>query len=237
MKTILITGGTDGIGKAAVKKLLDEGHKVATFSRSKDKCDVLKAELGADNDKLLVLQGDVTNTDSIMNVVSSTLEKFKTIDVLVNNAGYGKFWEADEFDVEEFKAMINTNLVGLAEMTKEVLPVMKDNKSGQIINISSIAGKRSFPQSEFYGATKFGVMGYSDGLRKEIAGQGIKVATVCPGMVKTSFFDADELERRMKKSSGHSPVFLAPEDVARTISLIVNQSAHSDIQDLTVMPF
>ena len=105
------------------------------------------------------------------------------------------------------------------------------------MNLVSISGKAAFANGEFYSATKFGVMGYSQGIRNELKEFGIKVCTLCPGMIKTSFFDEEELERRKRLWNGKIPQMLEVEDINKIISMICGQPAHCDIQDLTVMPF
>lgn len=239
-KTILISGGTNGIGKGAAQQLLKDGHNVVAFSRTREKCDALTAELTQKYpaERFLVQPAGVNNKKSLLAIVDSTLKKFKSIDVLINNAGFGYFAASDEVDIKRYEDMIQTNVVGMARLTKLVVPQMKKQKSGLILNISSISGTRSSAQGEFYSATKFAVMGYSDGLRKELEEFGIKVSTLCPGMIRTDFFSKEEFARRKKgKWHGVVPPMMEVEDINRIISLICNQSAGCDIQDLTVMPF
>lgn len=238
-KTVLISGGTDGLGKGAAIQLLKDGFRVATFSRNDEKCRRLQEELSKQFDagQFLVLQGDVNDQESLISVVEKTLKQFKTIDILINNAGFGYFTSVDQVDMKRFQDMVQTNLVGVALLTKLVTPHMKKQKSGLIINLASISGKQAFAMGEFYSATKFGVMGYSEAIRNELKDDGIKICTLCPGMVKTSFFDKEELERRKKIWKGKIPQMLTVEDVTRLISLICTQSEHSDIQDVTIMPF
>ena len=238
-KTVLISGGTDGIGKGTVSQLLKDGFNVATFSRDVKKCSSLKKELESkfNQEQFLIMTADVADSKEMGVVVAKTIEKFKSIDILINNAGFGYFVASDEVDMSRFQEMVQINLVSLASLTKLVVPHMKKQKSGLIINLASISGKRALPYGEFYSATKFGVMGYSEGIREELKDFGIKVCTICPGMVKTSFFDKKELERRKKSWKGKIPQMLSVEDIARIMSLICTQSEHSDIQDLTIMPF
>lgn len=238
-KTVLISGGTNGIGKGAAITLLKEGFRVIAFSRDQNKCDTLQKELSEQfsQDNFEVLQGDVTKEEDCKRVVAKALEKFEKIDILINNAGFGYFADCDTADFNVVKDMINTNIFGLALLTKEVVPHFKQNKKGQIINIASISGKRAFPKGEFYSSTKFAVMGYSEGLRRELQPFGIKVATICPGMIKTDFFSKEELERRKERNSGKYPVMLEVKDINRIISFICGQSEHCDIEDITVMPF
>lgn len=238
-KTVLISGGTKGIGRGAVIQLLKDGFNVATFSRDQNKTDALQSELTNQfpPSQFLVLSADVTSESSILNLVGQVVQKFGSVDILINNAGIGYFRDADQLDLVRFQSMIQTNIIGVALLTKHVVPVMKKNTSGLIINIASISGKVAFANGEFYSATKFGVMGYSQAIRAELTPFGIKVATICPGMIKTEFFDEEELARRQKIWNGKVPPMLEVSDIDRIISLICNQSAHSDIQDITIMPF
>lgn len=239
MKVALISGGTKGIGRGVVDQLLSDGMAIATFSRNSDQVSRLQEELAGkyNADRFLVSNGDVTSEESVATVVSRVKEKFGQIDVLVNNAGVGYFRDVDAFDLARFEQMISTNIVGVALLTKHVVPVMKGSKKGLIINVASISGKVAFTNGEFYSATKFAVMGYSQAIRAELAPFGIKVSTICPGMIKTDFFDEEELERRKKIWNGKIPQMLEVSDITRLVSLITNQSEHSDIQDLTIMPF
>ncbi|MBP9702859.1 SDR family NAD(P)-dependent oxidoreductase [Candidatus Woesebacteria bacterium] len=239
MKVALVSGGTKGIGHGVVDQLLADGMSVATFSRNSGQVSKLEAELSLkyDADRFLVVEGDVTKEDSVAAVVKQVKEKFGQVDILVNNAGIGYFRDVDTFDLARFEQMITTNIVGVALLTKYVVPIMKEAKTGLIINVASISGKVAFANGEFYSATKFGVMGYSQAIRAELAPFGIKVSTLCPGMIKTDFFDEEELERRKRIWNGKVPQMLEVSDITRLVSLIANQSEHSDIQDLTIMPF
>jgi short-subunit dehydrogenase len=238
-RTVLISGGTKGIGKSAVLQLLKDGFNVATFSRNQEKVDQLQSELVEQfpSSQFLVLVADVAKESSVEVLVSAVVTKFESVDILMNNAGMGYFRDADQLDLSRFQEMIQTNIVGVALLTKYVVPIMKKNKSGLIINVASISGKVAFANGEFYSATKFGVMGYSQAIRAELSPVGIKVSTICPGMIKTDFFDEEELERRKKIWNGKVPQMLEVSDIARVVSLICNQSEHSDIQDITIMPF
>lgn len=240
MKTVLISGGTSGIGKGAVLQLLKEGFNVSTFATQKVKCDALIKELkGSFEEKaFLVNVGDLRNEKDSARIVGETIKKFGAIDILINNAGVGYFPASDKVDEKKFQDMLQVNVVGLTMLTKHVIPLMKKRKSGLILNISSTSGKVGVAGSEFYNAAKFGVMGYSEGLRLELQPFGIKVSTVCPGMVHTNIFSPEEIELRLKtRWGGKMPVMLDVSEVVRVISLICNQSEHSDIQDIVVKPF
>jgi NADP-dependent 3-hydroxy acid dehydrogenase YdfG len=238
-KTILISGGTKGIGKGAVIQCLNEGNNVITFSRDEKNCKRLREELSAkySKEKFLVFNANVTKEEDVKDVVEKTIAQYRQIDVLINNAGIGYFRDADQVDITKFRSMIETNIVGLSILTKYVVPEMKNQKRGLIINIASVSGRTAFANGEFYSATKFAVMGYSEGIRNELSPFGIKVATICPGMIETDFFDKEELERRMKLWNGKIPTMLDVADITRIVSLIINQSEHCDIRDIFLMPF
>lgn len=238
-RTVLISGGTNGIGKGATIQLLKDGCNVVTFSREEKKCDALQRELEDDFDKkqFLVLKGDVNDEKQLSAIVEETMNTYGSIDILINNAGFGYFVDVDKVDMRRFQEMVQTNLVGTVMLTRLVVPQMKKQKSGLIINLVSISGKRAFANGEFYSASKFAVMGYSEGIRNELKDFGIKVCTLCPGMVKTDFFSKEELERRVKVLKKKDIQMLSVEDVNRVISLVCNQSEHCDIQDITLMPF
>jgi len=238
-RTVIISGGTDGIGKATVLRLLLDGFFVATFSRSTEKCESLRKEIlkKFPSKKFLVVVGDVTNEESLSNVVKRTFSKFKSVDILINNAGIGYYVECDKVEKSKYEDLIKINIIGTVLLTKLVVPYMKKKKSGLIINIASISGKSAFARGEFYSSTKYAIMGYSEGIRKELGPFGIKVSTVCPGMTKTSFFKKSELKRRKKLWGGKIPQFLNVEDISRIIRFICTQPEHCDIQDINVMPF
>jgi NAD(P)-dependent dehydrogenase (short-subunit alcohol dehydrogenase family) len=138
-------------------------------------------------DTSLALALDVTDAAQIKTAVAAAIEKFKQIDVLVNNAGIGYFGAIEESEEAEVRRMFEINVFGLAKMTQEVLPHMRNRKSGHILNISSIGGLRSFPGVGFYNATKYAVDGFSEALSKEVAPLGIKVTIIAPSGFRTDW--------------------------------------------------
>ena len=239
IKTVLISGGTSGMGRACVFKFLEAGHNVATFARSGDSCKALENELGGKfpQASYLVLQGDVTDEASVAIIVQKTVKKFGAIDILVNNAGRGLFETIDTIKPGDYLNLLNVNLIGVALLSKHAVQSMKKKKTGHIINIASISGKESGPGREFYSASKYGVMGFSEGLRKELNDFEIKVTTICPGMVKTGFFSQHELRRRKTANKGKLPLMLRPEEIASAIYFIASQPGHVAITDITILPF
>lgn len=239
-KTILISGGVTGIGAATALEFLERDWQVSVFSNVKENNEeFLKlAKSQGLSGGLLVLEADLTRERDLKKVVAETKKKFKTIDVLFNNAGMGYFVDADKVDVRKFDQMMEVNVIGMADLTKQVIPIMKKQKSGQIINNSSIAGKVGHAKSEFYAATKSAVMRYSEGLRAELQKFGIKVSVIYTSTVKTGFWSKKEYSRRKKENwKGKDPVFLTTQDLARTVQFIVDQPGHSSVEEITIMPF
>lgn len=238
-KTILISGGVTGIGAATALKFLEAGWNVSVFSNVPEhnkEFQKLAVTQGLQKN-LLVLEADITKEKEVKKTVAETNKRFKTVDVLFNNAGMGYFVAADKVDVKKFDQMLEINLVGMASLTKQVLPIMQKKKSGQIINMSSTAGLAGHAISEFYAASKSAIIKYSEGLRQELAKYRIKVSVIYPDNVATNFWSAKEYNRRKKeKWHGKDPARLSVEDIASIISFICNQSEHCDIQDVTVRP-
>lgn len=183
-KVWFITGCSTGFGRELAKYLLENGHSVAVTARNTEKVQDL-VEINKNNAIALAL--DVTDKAQIAEAVAKTEDFFGTIDVLVNNAGFGYFGSIEESDEREVRSMFETNFWGLAEMTRAVLPTMRKEKSGTIVNISSIGGFVGNPSVGFYNATKFAVNGFSEALQKEVAPLGIKVIIVQPSGFRTDW--------------------------------------------------
>jgi short-subunit dehydrogenase len=181
MKTVIITGSTSGIGEACVKIFLKNSWKVIATGRNIEKLEKLKG-LGADIFKL-----DVTKQVDINNLITHIVNSNIKVDVLVNNAGYGQFGTIEEITDEQARAQFDTNVFGLAAMTRAIIPHMRDNGGGRIVNISSLAGLTSLPGGGWYAASKFAVEALSDALRWETKQFGIKVSLIEPGPIQTGF--------------------------------------------------
>jgi len=182
MHTILITGASSGIGKATALRFQSEGWNVIATMRDP----AAGAEL-ATLDNVLVTRLDVTDGASIAAAVAEGIARFGRIDALVNNAGYGAYGALEAFSTDRIRRQFDTNVIGLLEMTKAVLPHMRANRSGTIVNISSIGGQITFPLGTLYHGTKFAVEGLSEALHYELEPLGIRVRIVEPGMIRTDF--------------------------------------------------
>ena len=183
-KVWLITGCSTGFGRALAKEVLAKGYNAAVAARNTDD---VKDIIEAYPETAIAVKLDVTVPAEIVAAVGTTLEKFGQIDVLVNNAGIGYFAAIEESEDEQVRRMFEINVFGLTKMTQAILPVMRTQRSGHILNISSIGGLRSFPGVGFYNATKYAVDGFSEALSKEIAPLGIKVTIIAPSGFRTDW--------------------------------------------------
>jgi NAD(P)-dependent dehydrogenase (short-subunit alcohol dehydrogenase family) len=182
MKSILITGASSGIGAATARHFQANGWNVIATMRNPE----AHTEL-ADLENVHLARLDVTDSSSISTSVNEGIERFGRIDVLLNNAGYGAYGALEAFTMDRIRRQFDTNVIGLFEVTKAVLPHMRQNRSGTIINISSIGGQITFPLGSLYHGTKFAVEGLSEALHYELEPLGIHVRIVQPGMIKTNF--------------------------------------------------
>lgn len=183
-KVWFITGCSTGFGRELAKQTLAKGYNVVVTARkTTDVADIISNY----PDTALAISLDVTVPQQIKEAVKLAINHFGHIDVLVNNAGIGYFGAIEESEEEEVRRMFEINFFGLAHMTNEVLPHMRKQRSGHILNVASIGGLRSFPAVGFYNATKYAVDGLSEALSKEVAPLGIKVTVICPSGFRTDW--------------------------------------------------
>ncbi|SDE08456.1 SDR family oxidoreductase [Limimaricola pyoseonensis] len=233
-QTILITGASTGIGRATARFFHDKGWNVVATMRSPEN----ETELSA-LDRVLVTRLDVTDGASITAAVDAAIDRFGAIDVLLNNAGYGAYGPLEAFPVEGIRRQFDTNVIGLLEVTKAVLPTMRDRASGTIVNISSIGGRMTFPLGTLYHGTKFAVEGLSEALHYELEAIGIRVKIVEPGMIATDFGGRSFDFRNDEGLAGYQPIVQAmfetmgSEDFTRNASApeVVSQAIWDAVND------
>ena len=183
----LVTGASRGLGRAIVQAALEAGHHVVATAR---KAQSIEAAFGdVPTNRLLRATLDVTDLDQAHQVAQAAIDAFGRVDVLVNNAGYGQFSAFEEMTPDEVRAQLETNLFGVMNVTRAVLPVMRAQRSGRIFNIASMGGYRSGSLGSAYAASKFAVVGFTESLAAEVAEFGISATIVAPGYFRTDFLD------------------------------------------------
>ena len=219
-KLAVVTGANKGIGLECVKMLLEKGATVYGICRS---------GCSLQHERYQCLHADVGNQQQVDAAMDSILQKHNAVDILINNAGLGYFGMCEELSVEQWQEMFNTNVSGIFYFTRRVLPGMKKQDLGHIVNIASIAGLEGYQQVSGYCATKFAVRGFSDALYKEVRDFGVKVTCVYPGSVKTDFF------RHSANIKAHDNM-LMPEDVAAQIVYALESPANYHPVNLEIRP-
>ena len=183
-KVWFITGSSRGLGRSFTEAALAQGHQVAATARNPEQLQELVEKYG---DLIHPIQLDVTDDAQVNKAVEAAVTQFGKIDILINNAGFGISGAAEAFSKQQIESQINTNLYGAIYVTRAVLPVMRKQRSGYIIQISSIGGRASMPGLSIYHATKFGLEGFSESVAKEVAPLGIKLTIVEPAGFRTDW--------------------------------------------------
>jgi short-subunit dehydrogenase len=185
-KVVVVTGGSMGIGEAIAKIFADGGASIVLLSRDAERAEAARGRVGH-SERTLALACDVRNREEIDRVVGLTLHHFRRIDVWINNAGHGILDSVTNVDMAACRETFETNFFGAVEAMQAVIPVMKQQGSGTIVNVSSVAGHVPLPFHAVYSATKFAMNAIGKGARIELKSSGINVMTVCPGYVRTDF--------------------------------------------------
>lgn len=215
-KTVIITGGSRGIGRVLALRLAKEKAKVVIAARTKTELKSTEKELLKINNNVLAINADVSKYDDVKKIVSETIQKFGNIHYLVNDAAIMTHKSMKDFDIDEWKKVIEVNLFGTFMMCREVIPHMEKLSSstgGTIINICSTSGKRGYEGGSAYSASKFALTGFSESLFKEVRQSNIRVAAIYPSYVETEVKDESKLKEIGKG------VYMRAEDVADTIIL------------------
>ena len=224
-KVIIITGASSGFGKAIAERLAKGGHKVYGICRR-----------AMDNNAITYMQGDVRDSERIKQIVKEIYEKEQRIDVLINNAGMGIGGALEMAKIEEIQTQMGVNFMGCVNMCQQVLPYMRKQRHGRIINLSSIGGVMGLPYQGFYSASKFAIEGFSEALSAEVKGFGITVSMVEPGDFATNFTASRKNSESTLNDPDYGPIYkrslgliekeenggLSPDVLARKIEKIVD---------------
>lgn len=233
---ILITGASAGFGEAMCRAFTAAGFNVVGAARRMEKLQALAEELGG---SFYPLQMDVADTSSVPAALQSLPEGFREIDCLINNAGLALGLDsADKADFADWQTMIQTNIVGLTFLTRQILPQMVERKIGYIINIGSIAGNYPYPGGNVYGATKAFVRQFSLNLRADLAGTGIRVTDIEPGLCGGTEFSNVRFKGDDERAAGvyENIRFIRPEDIADTALWLYRRPAHMNVNTIEIMP-
>lgn len=238
-KIAFITGASAGIGSASAKMFAAQQYNLILAARRKDRIEELAADLKEQfGIAVLSLELDVRDRNAVQKTVEALPEDWQKINVLVNNAGLASGLSAiDEGDIDDWDVMIDTNVKGLLYVTRAIVPLMKKNESGHIINVGSIAGKEVYANGNVYCATKHAVDALNKAMRIDLAKFPIRVTAIHPGAVETEFsivrFKGDE-DRASKVYQGFEN--LVAEDIAEAIWFAVSRPPHVNINELIIMP-
>jgi NAD(P)-dependent dehydrogenase (short-subunit alcohol dehydrogenase family) len=205
-KVAIVTGSSSGIGYETSLSLAREGYFTYATMRDLEKADTIKKVAQDENLHLKVIELDVNNEDSAENAIKSIIDEKQRIDVLVNNAGCGIWGTVEDVSIEEFREQFETNFFSVVRMIQKVAPVMRKQGTGDIVNISSVAGRIGFPVSTAYISSKFAIEGLSESLRYELGPFGVNVIIIEPGVIKTNFFDSMKIAKKVDENDTYKEI-------------------------------
>ncbi|MDO5366837.1 SDR family oxidoreductase [Kocuria sp.] len=239
----IVTGASSGIGRATALQLAEHGAAVSLVARRQDRLDDLASAIAHAGGMAYAIPTDITDRTQAEHAVAQTVERFGRLDILVNNAGYMILGTVVDADVDQWDRMIAINQQGLLYMTKAALPHLQKaagedlRQVADIVNISSIAGRTSYPTMAAYNMTKFGVNGFTEALRQELTASYVRVGVLEPGKVDTELdsHNSDDILADIEKNFGGFKM-LNPEDIADGITYMVTRPGHTTIGELWIMP-
>jgi NADP-dependent 3-hydroxy acid dehydrogenase YdfG len=237
-KVALVTGASSGIGETTAIALAGAGAAVAIGARRRDRLDALAGKLRDGGARVLQLDLDVTDEEACAAAVARTRDELGGLDVLVNNAGVMLLGTIVGADTEDWRRMIQTNVMGVMYMTAAAIEGMVEQGSGDIVNMSSVAGRQARKGAGVYNASKWAVNAFSESLRQEVTGRGVRVGLVEPGAVATEL--TDHITQPDAKAASvqmyTSMRALQPEDIARAVLYLVTQPPHVAVNEILIRP-
>jgi NADP-dependent 3-hydroxy acid dehydrogenase YdfG len=238
-KVAAITGASSGIGAATAELLAKEGAAVALIARRRDRLSELADKIEKAGGKAFPLEGDVADHGKVESMIGEISGTLGGLDILVNNAGVMLLGPVEGADVEEWRRMVDVNVLGLLFCTREALPLLRESDGGHIVNISSVAGRTASLGSAVYNLTKWGVTGFSEALRQEALHSKIRVTCVEPGFVQTELQGHNEnpmVLEAMEKLFEETGDVLHAGDVAEAIRYAVTQPEHVNVNEVLLRP-
>jgi NADP-dependent 3-hydroxy acid dehydrogenase YdfG len=237
-KVALVTGASSGIGEATAIALAEAGAAVAIGARRRDRLDALAGKLRDGGARVLQLDLDVTDEQACTDAVARTRAELGGLDVLVNNAGVMLLGTIVGADTEDWRRMLQTNVLGVMYMTAAAIDGMVEQGSGDIVNMSSVAGRQARKGAGVYNASKWAVNAFSESLRQEVTGRGVRIGLVEPGAVATELTDhiTQPEARRASKEMAQSMRPLQSADIARAVLYLVSQPPHVAVNEVLIRP-
>jgi NADP-dependent 3-hydroxy acid dehydrogenase YdfG len=237
-KVAFVTGASSGIGEATGVALAEEGAHVVVLARRADRLEQVVKRIKDAGGEAVPMVADVTNEDQLRAAISRAKEIFGRIDILVNNAGVMLLHQIEGVDTGEWRQMLDLNVLAVMLACQEVLPIMKAQGGGHIVNISSVAGRQVKAGYSGYNASKWAMGAFSESLRQEVTRQHIRVTVIEPGMVATELRQhiTDPQVRKAQQEAEHSITPLRGEDIAAAIVFAVAQPEHISISELLIRP-
>ncbi len=235
-KVAIVTGASSGIGRAIAREMNDSGVRVVLASRERESLEEVKDQL---NGECMIMPTDVTDTDQVQDLADATLKKYGRIDILINNAGIMPLSYLKNTHIHEWLSMVDVNIRGVMNGTYAVLPAMKKQQSGHIVNIASVDGKELYPGGAVYGATKAAIIAFSQGMRMELSPEfNIRVTCVEPGTVDTNLRQTITDEELLQDKDYDDPdePKLEPEDIARSVLFALSEPDGVNINELLIKP-
>lgn len=234
-KVVIITGASSGLGEATARRLAKSGAKVMLAARREDRLVALRDAIVEHGGDAIYKVTDVTERDQMQALAQATLDAYDRIDVLVNNAGLMPLSPLDKLKVDEWDTMIDVNIRGVLYGIAAVLPTMRKQHAGHIINLSSVAGHKVFPSSAVYSATKYAVKAISEGLRQEGNGE-IRSTNISPGAVATELPSTISDTDTAKNVDELYDMAIDPDAIARAVAFAIEQPADVDVNELIIRP-
>ncbi|MFQ5795222.1 MAG: SDR family oxidoreductase [Candidatus Bipolaricaulia bacterium] len=228
-KAVVITGAGSGVGRSTAQLLGANGAKLILAGRTAEKLEVVADEVRSQGGEALPVPTDIRSREQCEALIARTVEQYGRIDILVNNAGLGIYGPIETVKGEDLEVLFDTNLKGAIYCAQAAYERMKDQRSGHIINIASVAGKYGLPGESAYVSTKFALVGFAGSLKKEAIHHGVRVDTLCPGGIDTPFWD-------LVPNPPDTANFLSPDDVAGMVLYVAGTPTHMVFEDIVVHP-
>ncbi|AZF37432.1 Sorbitol-6-phosphate 2-dehydrogenase [Pseudomonas sp. R1-43-08] len=236
-KTAIITGASSGLGAASARALSAQGARIVAAALDQQGLDAIVSELKANGGEAVGRVSDVTNPEDMKALAQFAQDAFGSVDILINNAGLMLFSNWVDLAVDDWEKMINVNIKGYLHGIAAVLPFMLKQKSGQILNMDSVAGHQVGPAAGIYSATKFFVQAMTESMRKELGvHHGIRVNTISPGVINTGWADKVTDPAGRKAAQELNKIAISPDDIGRAVLYALNQPENVTVNDLIISP-